>query len=266
MPPASTRFLITVLTTRGALGVSACLTFIALCFEIALMPAIAGAQSATARQPPPAEDHQLSEAVAATHTLTYVNRPITVFRARVLTRPPEERARAATILLDQLVERRVTGPVSSSLVSGVILIRVADRDVLYLVPADIDQLAGETLEQRAAEAVANLRVALVEADELRTPARVLRAGARALGATALLLIVLIAWRRVHRRLQITALRVTEGHLGRLMHGQVVGEQAAPFSKVCTRPDYPGLARPRGTAYVLVGLILAAPVSLLAPVG
>jgi small-conductance mechanosensitive channel len=149
----------------------------------------------------------------------------------VLTRTPEERVRTATALLDQLVERRVTGPVSSSLVSGVIIVRVADRDVLYLVPADIDQLAGETLEQRAAEAVANLRVALVEADELRTPARVLRAGARALGATALLLIVLIAWRRVHRRLQISARKVTEGHLGRLTHGQVVGEQAAPLSKV-----------------------------------
>jgi len=231
MALVSTRLFVTIPMKRGALGLSACLTFIALCLEIALVPAIAAAQSANASQPPPAEDRQLSEAVAATHMLTYANRPITVFRARVLTRTPEERVRTATALLNQLVERRVTGPVSSSLVSGVIIVRVADRDVLYLVPADIDQLAGETLEQRAAEAVANLRVALVEADELRTPARVLRAGARALGATALLLIVLIAWRRVHRRLQISARKVTEGHLGRLTHGQVVGEQAAPLSKV-----------------------------------
>src|SRR5258706_951380 len=231
MSLAATRFLVAIPTKRGALGLLACFPLIAVCLEMALVPAIAAAPSANAAQPPPADDRELSEAVAATHTLTYANRPITVFRARVLTRTPEERARAAAILLDQLVERRITGPVNSSVVSGVMLVHVADRDVLYLVPADIDQLAGETLDRRGAEAVANLRVALVEAEELRTPARLLRAGARALGSTALLLISLIAWRRVHRRLQISALKVTEGHLGRLMHGQVVGEQAAPFSKV-----------------------------------
>src|SRR5918993_4778710 len=56
----------------------------------------------------------VAEPAGEAATLTYFNRPILVFRARVLGRSPAERAAGATRALDELVAQGLTGPVAST--------------------------------------------------------------------------------------------------------------------------------------------------------
>jgi small-conductance mechanosensitive channel len=129
----------------------------------------------------------------------YMNRPITTLRARVLSDSPAQRAATAEALLDKLVSDTVTGPISTRVLNGVLFISVGERDVLNLVPADLNQLAGETLEQRGSEASARLRVALDEAQEARRVGRLSRSIAMSLAATLAFALILLGAARLHRR-------------------------------------------------------------------
>jgi small-conductance mechanosensitive channel len=124
-------------------------------------------------------------------TLTYFNRPIVVLRARVLGRPPSERAAVAVRVLDNLVAANATDPVESRSVEQGSLIFVGSRVVFGLAPADIDALAGETLEGSTALAVTRLRQAFAEAQEAHTPAELVRASV--IAAVALVIGVLVLW-------------------------------------------------------------------------
>jgi hypothetical protein len=130
-------------------------------------------------------------------TLQYGNRPIIVFRARVLGRTPEERATATVRRLDDLVDQNLAGPVDSEIVGGVGVVLVAGREALTILPTDLDPLAGETLEAVGREAAGKLARALTEVVEARSPGLMLRSGLRALAATvvALLLASLFWWVR-----------------------------------------------------------------------
>ena len=117
--------------------------------------------------------------------LIYNNRQITVLRAAVLSRPPAERAQAASDLLDRIVNDGAPGTVSSRPLQGVSIISVGSRDVFAIVPLDVDTLAGETLEAKTAEAIGHLQQAIDEAIELRTPRRIATSTAWALLATVI---------------------------------------------------------------------------------
>jgi small-conductance mechanosensitive channel len=150
------------------------------------------------------------ERTSETASVTFFNRPITVLRARIVGRSPSERAGAAVRLLDALVQDRVTSPVEERQVGAAIMIAVAGRSVLLLTPDDVDELEGETLGAAANAAAANLRLALAEADEARTPGRLLAAATMsavgiALGA-ALLWVVGRLRRRAGERLVAAAER------------------------------------------------------------
>ena len=124
-------------------------------------------------------------------TLTYFNRPIVVLRARVLGRPPSERAAIAVRVLDGLVASKATDPIESRAINEGTLIFVGSRVVFGLAPADIDELAGETLEGVTAQAVARLRQAFAEAGEAHTPAELVRASV--IAAIAIVLGMLVLW-------------------------------------------------------------------------
>ena len=135
-------------------------------------------------------------------TLTYFNRPIVVLRARVLGRPPSERAAIAVQVLDDLVAAKATDPVESLQVESVSLIFVGSRLVVGLGAPDIDELAGETLEGVTALTVARLQQAFAEAAEAHTPAELLRAGI--LAAAALAIGGLVLWVVARARRGVTA--------------------------------------------------------------
>jgi small-conductance mechanosensitive channel len=142
-------------------------------------------------------------------TLTYFNRPIVVLRAQVLGRPPAERAAIAVRVLDNLVAANATDPVESRSIEGGSLIFVGSRVVVGLAQLDVDELAGETLEDVTALTVSRLRQAFDEAKEAHTPAELVRAGVTALAAVAIGLLVLWVLARSRRRVSAKLMEVSE---------------------------------------------------------
>ena len=159
------------------------------------------AHRATAQQPTPEGTRALVETLPASQSVVfaYMNRPITTLSARVLTDTPADRARTATAILDRLVDEDRLGPVSAPVVNGVLFIRVGNSDVLHLASADLNQQAGETLEQRGADARARLAVALDEARELHRGRGLLSGSLRAAAATLLFVALIVVLARANRR-------------------------------------------------------------------
>jgi small-conductance mechanosensitive channel len=163
---------------------------------------------------------QADSTAAPPAMLTYANRQIVQFRATFLGRSPSERALAVQARLDQSVRDGLTGPVEVRAIGGVFAFTVAGRDIFALMPADVDTLAGETLEEVAARGRARVELALNEAVELRRPRQMLVSTLLALLATvafASALWGLIRARvRVNRRLsKATADRIQAIAVGNL---------------------------------------------------
>ena len=132
-------------------------------------------------------------------TLTFANRPIVTLRARVLGRDPADRVASAGRVLDELVEQGSIGPIESRAFDGGNVIAVASRGIVALTRADVDELAGETVDSVSAQTVARLRQALAEADEARTPRRVLIAAGLAAVGLGTGLLILWGLVRAHRK-------------------------------------------------------------------
>jgi small-conductance mechanosensitive channel len=173
---------------------------VALCLVVAwATPSAASAQVPLVTTPRP-----LLEAIAAAEpsgepaTVSYFNRPFATLRARVLGREPADRAANAVRTLDELVAQGVMQPVEMRLVDSAALITVGGRGVLVLTPADLDAVSGETVQQAASEVVNRLQRALAEVGEARTPARLIRSTAVALGALTVGFLLLAAVGRSRR--------------------------------------------------------------------
>jgi small-conductance mechanosensitive channel len=170
---------------------------------VLLAPAASLGQGAPPPSPPPSPTPpavvsvpKLTEVAAPAEaaTLRYGNRPITVFRGRLLGRTPAERVRATVRRLDEVAELGKAGPVEVSIVEGLGVVTVAGHEAVTILPTDVDALAGETLEATSAEAAGSLRRALAEVVEARSPRLLLRGALWALGATlAALLIARALW-------------------------------------------------------------------------
>jgi len=173
-----------------------------------------------ADNPPRSQDPRLSEAVDSSNAvvLSYANRPITRLRARVLADMPADRARVTISIIDQLVGNNIAGPVTSRDVAGVQIIRVADRDVLTLVEADVESLEGQTLERKATEAAAALSLALGEAVELQAPGRLLRATLAVVVATLLFLAAVLLLSRLRNRFRRAIAARTASLLSKIVPG------------------------------------------------
>jgi small-conductance mechanosensitive channel len=169
--------------------------------------------------PAPSQPSAVVEAASAepsgqVATLSFANRPIVTLRARLLGRDPVDRVASAERVLDELVEQGLSGPVESRAFPGGRIISVASRGIVALTPPDVDNLAGETVEGVTAEAVARLRQALAEADEARTPQRlVIAVGVATLGL-AVGSLLLWALLRAHRRFAGRLVDIAERRLTR----------------------------------------------------
>jgi len=130
--------------------------------------------------------------------LTYNNRLITELQATMLGHSPEQRVASIQQRLDGLVNQGVVGPVDTRQLEELTAIMVGSQMAFAIAPEDVDETAGETVESKTARAVAALRVALQEAVELRTPARLLRSGLEAAAGTILAVLLLWGIRRLDR--------------------------------------------------------------------
>src|SRR5688572_486264 len=162
---------------------------------------------------------------SAPAALRYLNRPITVFRASILSRSPEERAAVAAANLDRFLEEGVPPDVSIHESENVVVVSVSGRPVLVLVPQDVDSLSGETLDEKVSETVANLRRALGEAVELRTTPRMLRNGGELLLGVVFFTVLLLVVRRLHARLVVLLPMLAEQELAKLSPGGVLVEES-----------------------------------------
>jgi small-conductance mechanosensitive channel len=152
------------------------------------------------------------ERAADSFTLFFYNRPIAVLRARVAGRGPAERAVGAGRLLHDLVAQRLVGPVEARPFDGGAMIRVGERGVFAVTSADVDDLAGETLEGVTALAVARLQRALAEAEEARKPAVLLRDAMLAVAAIALAILALWILGRGRRRVATAVIEAADRRL------------------------------------------------------
>jgi small-conductance mechanosensitive channel len=149
-------------------------------------------------------------------TLTYFNRPILVYRARVLGRGPAERAAAASRALDEQVAQGQTGPVTSTPIQdGAAFISVGGRGVIALTSADVDELSGETLQQAVNDARNRLEQALAEAAEARRPAQIAQSAAMALAALAVGLSLMYFVHRSRRAATARLEKLAEHSVGKL---------------------------------------------------
>ena len=154
-------------------------------------------------------------------TFTYANRPIVEFRATLLGRTPGDRTSAARQALDPLIEAGVTGPVETTRVGELATIRVGGRLIFAILPADIDTLAGETLDQTAALAASRLQTALDETAELRRPGQLLFGALQVLLATLVLAALAWALRRAHAAVRRWLGNVADRRLQGLAVGDVI---------------------------------------------
>jgi small-conductance mechanosensitive channel len=154
-------------------------------------------------------------------TLIYNNRPITELRASILARTPVERAAAAVHVLDQLVESGSVSPVTTRSVGDGVIVVAGGLDAFAILPADVDELTAETLDQKALAATARLQTALHEAVELRTPRRLAQSGAAALLATAIFIGLLLLLHRGHAGAAGRLTRAADRRLERFPGGEVV---------------------------------------------
>jgi small-conductance mechanosensitive channel len=153
--------------------------------------------------------------------LVFANRFIVEFRATVLARSPANRAAAAHDLLGRLIERMPGARVGAQRYGAAILLTVGGQPLFVVYDADVDPLQGERLVPKADDAVARLQVALDETVELRTPSRLVRAAALALGLTLLYVgaLSLVVW--VDRRVASRLARSAERRLLRLPGGETL---------------------------------------------
>ena len=178
-------------------------------------------------------------------TLIYANRPVVVFRATVMARPPSTRAAGAVEQLNGLVEQDPQGRVTTRAFDGAVVVGIGDRPVFVVFAADVDPLAGETLAGKSADAAARLAQAFGEAVELRTPGRLLSGIGFAVVATLLYGLAIWALVRGDRRLAGAASRATERRLEAMSVGEIMAQVHAPMI----------VRRLMGLAAVVAGLLL-----------
>src|SRR5262245_51459117 len=162
---------------------------------LAAAPAPAQTSVQPAEPPPIAIDARPADATAI---LRFFNRPIVEFRARVLGRSPADRVTTAVKALDDVAAAGLTGPIGLRHFNGAVLITVDSRGVIALTPPDVDELAGETLDQVAAQASERLGQALGEAAEAHAPGRLLRSALLTLVAVVVACAVIVALRFGYR--------------------------------------------------------------------
>jgi len=178
------------------------------------------------QQPAPVVEGASAEPSELAATLSFANRPIVTLRARVLGRDPADRVASATRVLDELIADGYSGPVESRPFTGGRIISVASRGIVALTAFDVDNLAGETVEGVTAQAIVRLQQALAEADEARTPQRLLVATGLASLGLAVGSLLLWALVRAHRRFAGRLVEVAEEKLAQTGLTDVVSLRAS----------------------------------------
>ncbi len=152
---------------------------------LAALPSLPGEKpGATAEVPPTAIDA----------TASYFNRDIVTYRAAFLGIPPPQRARNTEASIERAVSLPGAAVIGSHEIPQGVVVTVSDIAVLVLTPADLDPVAGETLEQARDAVMSRLGEAVGAAESELEPRYLLRGLLYSLLATALLVAALWGYR------------------------------------------------------------------------
>jgi len=195
--------------------------------------------SVAAQEAPPARSATLESQLASAAqqadvsagnpaTLTYANRPILQFRASVLGRPPTERALAARQVIDRILSGHANAEVVARAIGDAVMISIGGQDVFGIVPADVNTLAGDTLESTAARAVSQLQSAVDEVAEAHRPRQMLTSVLLVLLVTALFAGVVWLLRRGR---QAVASRVADAAKRRLQGSKIAVDELVRASRI-----------------------------------
>lgn len=121
-------------------------------------------------------------------TLKILNREVMRFRAHLGSYSPEQRAAAAEVLIAK-ADLNAVGTRVNSVVTGDgnVEVRVRGQAVFFILPKDINELEGETLDSVTRQTVARLDLAITELAEFRDRQSLLGSLLRGVLATASLL-------------------------------------------------------------------------------
>ena len=166
-------------------------------------------------------DEMVSVVPANRHVdLVFMNRKITQFRAEIMGLPPSDRVADAANRLRERVDSGAIDTVGTLKVGQAILVLVDERPVIVITKGDLDQVVGETLESRAAEAVANLERALAEVSELSKPRELAIGLVATLIATALYVILMWTMRKLRRAIEHRFVKATDTKLRKSVAGRI----------------------------------------------
>ncbi len=166
-------------------------------------------------------DDMVSMAPVDDHAdLVFMNRKITRFRASVMNLPPSSRVAEAENRIQQRVEAGAIDRVGTLRIGEAILVLVNDRPVLVITKGDLDQVAGQSLEERANEAVSNLEKALAELSELRRPRELAIGLVASVIATALYVFLLWVLRKLRHAIERRFVKATGTKLQKSVAGRI----------------------------------------------
>lgn len=120
-------------------------------------------------------------------TLKVLNREVMRFRANLGSYSPEQRAAAAEVRIAKADLNAVGTRVEFVIIGGNAEIRVHSQTVFFVLPGDINELEGDTLDSVASQTVARLDLAIAELEEYRNRQSLLSSSLKGVFATALLL-------------------------------------------------------------------------------
>ena len=167
-------------------------------------------------------DELLTTATSEQHAdVTFMNRRITRLRAQIMGSLPKFRVKEASERIEKQVELRRTQPVDSVYIDQGVLIRIDEKTIFAITTADLDVVAGETLDGRAEEAIANLEKAIGEAEALRRPGQLLKSAGKALVITLIYALWILLLLRLRRMFERRLMKLT----GQKLRGSVAGEIA-----------------------------------------
>lgn len=131
-------------------------------------------------------------------TLFIRNSPIAVFRATIMGHSSAERVVKMRERINELLDTAQKYDVTALPIPQGMLIQMGSSGVFVISPADLDSLAGETLEEVSKRAVNNLTLAVKTELKERSLGYILTAIAFTILATTVFLLLLAGIRRGHR--------------------------------------------------------------------
>jgi small-conductance mechanosensitive channel len=162
--------------------------------------------------------------------LVFANRKIATLRATVLGWTPEQRVQAALSRMETAVVTTGSRTVTFQTLPEGTLLLIKSQGIFVITPADLDSLAGETMDHARAAAITNLSMALRDDAELHNPRRLRWGVIRVLISGLLFAAIVVILFRVINRFE-PWMRATAARQAQKLSGKMYMEQTLRASTV-----------------------------------